>query len=360
MSSIWTIRRSTSDVKLAGLCGASPGTGASTRCWSASAGHCSPSAGGGRDPVRRRVAAATGRRPRDRAGGRHVRRRGAQVAARGVGRHRRDRLRGRLRPVQRRSPRSASGRPSWSPWSGTSASTASGPPRRTRRRRPTAPPAVPAPPAAPFRYPGPPTPFTEAAEAWQRRIAEYQATQPATFPRSRRGRPAARQRWPRRSRRLRTRPLRPPPRSPSPTLSRCSGRPSWPLPTRWASMSSRRVERPRAAVRPGQRPSARRLRWAALLALGLTMAGLGIADNLGRGHHSHRVRRRRAAGHRGRPGAGHLVGPGPRAAAGGGAARRRGAGPRRGGIGHPGADGTVRGPRTTIASPQSGRLPAER
>ena len=29
----------------------------------------------------------------------------------------------------------------------------------------------------PFRYPGPPTPFTEAAEAWQRRMDEYQATQ---------------------------------------------------------------------------------------------------------------------------------------------------------------------------------------
>ena len=32
-------------------------------------------------------------------------------------------------------------------------------------------------PPPPFRYPGPPTPFTEAAEAWQRRIAEYEARQ---------------------------------------------------------------------------------------------------------------------------------------------------------------------------------------
>ena len=38
---------------------------------------------------------------------------------------------------------------------------------------------------------------------------------------------------------------------------------------------------PAPLVRPGQRPSARRLRWAALLALGLTMGGLGLADYLG-------------------------------------------------------------------------------
>jgi hypothetical protein len=38
---------------------------------------------------------------------------------------------------------------------------------------------------------------------------------------------------------------------------------------------------PAPLVPPGRRLSARRLRWAALLALGLTMAGLGLADYLG-------------------------------------------------------------------------------
>ena len=38
---------------------------------------------------------------------------------------------------------------------------------------------------------------------------------------------------------------------------------------------------PAPLARPGQRLSARRLRWAALLALGLTMGGLGVADYLG-------------------------------------------------------------------------------
>jgi len=38
---------------------------------------------------------------------------------------------------------------------------------------------------------------------------------------------------------------------------------------------------PAPLIRPGRRPSARRLRWATVLALGLTMAGLGIADYVG-------------------------------------------------------------------------------
>ncbi len=158
--------------------------------------------------------------------------------------------------------------------------------KRMAKAGPASPPpaAVPAPPVAPFRYPGPPTAFTEAAEAWQRRIAEYQTTQRATVP-----------------------PVPPwtgpppgnftPPPAPAPAAYQPAPA-AGPVPV----ADPERVQRaaflatpdpvglyvePTGSsvrvplVRPGRRPSARRLRWATLLALGLTMSGLGIADSLG-------------------------------------------------------------------------------
>ena len=143
---------------------------------------------------------------------------------------------------------------------------------------------MPAPPAVPFRYPGPPTPFTEAAEAWQRRIAEYQATQPATV--------APVPPW-----------AGPPPGNVAPTPVPATAYPAPPAADPIPVADPEQVQRaaflatpdpvglyveptgmpvvPAPRVRPGQRLSARRLRWAALLALGLTMGGLGLADNLG-------------------------------------------------------------------------------
>ena len=155
--------------------------------------------------------------------------------------------------------------------------------RKRMKAAPVPPPnptAVSAPPMVPFRYPGPPTPFTEAAEAWQRRVAEYQMTQRATLP------PVPP--W-----------SAPPPGNLAPPPT--SGYPPPPMPPAPAP-DPEQLQRaaflatadpvglyveptgssvPERLVRSGQRPSARRLRWATLLALGLTMAGLGIADNLG-------------------------------------------------------------------------------
>ena len=145
---------------------------------------------------------------------------------------------------------------------------------------PPTPAAVPTPPAVPFGYPGPPTAFTEAAEAWQRRIAEYQATRQATVP-----------------------PV--PPWSAPPPSNFTPPPPAAYLPPSAAAAPAVDPEQRQRAdflatpdpvglyieptgstvlqplVRPGRRPSARRLRWATLLALGLAMLGLGLADHLG-------------------------------------------------------------------------------
>jgi len=141
--------------------------------------------------------------------------------------------------------------------------------------------AVPAQPVAPFRYPGPSTAFTEAAEAWQRRMAEYQAAQRATVP------PVPP--W-----------SGPPPGNlappPPPAAYGPPPVPTTPVPDPEQLQRAAFLATPdpvglyveptgstgsERLVRPGRRPSARRLRLVTLLILGLTMAGLGIADNLG-------------------------------------------------------------------------------
>ena len=175
------------------------------------------------------------------------------------------------------------------------------------RRRPPAPPAVPARRSAArsaiqARRP----PFTEAAEAWQRRVAEYQRWQ--------RRRPAPANRpWP-----------APPPGNLGAVAHGCpvapvgpaavpvapadpeqptSERPSWPRRTRWVSTSEPVAANTSGSsvVRPRRRPSARRLGWATLLVLGLTLSGLGVADYLGAAITPRRVRRRRTAGRRASP-----------------------------------------------------------
>ena len=153
------------------------------------------------------------------------------------------------------------------------------------RTAPPPPSAIqPSAPPAPVRYPGPPTPFTEAAEAWQRRIAEYQGG-PASPP----GQPG----W--------SWPAPPPgnlapgtaaitPAPPGPAAPASAAEPeqlqraaflATPDPVGLYSEPVASKSGGSSAVRPVRRPSARRLGWATLLILGLTLAGLGLADNLG-------------------------------------------------------------------------------
>ena len=161
-------------------------------------------------------------------------------------------------------------------------------PRSAQRDSSRAAPAPPsgvagAAPQPPFRYPGPPTPFTEAAEAWQRRIAEYEARQ-ASPP----GQPNPR--WPE------------PPAGNLATVATAA--PLAPIHSAATAAAVDPERQDRAAflatpdpvglysepapastagtvVLPRRRPSARRLGWAALLVLGLTLTGLGLADYLG-------------------------------------------------------------------------------
>ena len=155
--------------------------------------------------------------------------------------------------------------------------------RDSSRAAPAAPPAViGADPQPPFRYPGPPTPFTEAAEAWQRRIAEYEARQA-----------------------LPGQPGRPWPEPPAGNLATVqTAVPPAPIDSAATAAADDPERQNRAAflatpdpvglyaepapassagtaVLPRRRSSARRLGWAALLLLGLTLTGLGLADNLG-------------------------------------------------------------------------------
>ena len=233
-------------------------------------------------------------------------------------------------------------------------------PRSTTPPSPT-PPTVPSPSAVPFRYPGPPTPFTEAAGGLAAADRRVPGDQPATVPdQSHRGLARPRQRCPPPAPAAAYPAIRPPARSRSPTLSRCSGRPS----SRQPDPVGLYVEPTGSSVPPdrsAKRLSARRLPLGPLLALGLAIGGLGLADNLGPDITPAWVRRRRAAGRRGRPGTGHLAGPSPRPAAGRDAARRRGTGARGRRFGNPGAGPTpatgLPGPTVAYASPR--RFPAE-
>jgi len=119
-------------------------------------------------------------------------------------------------------------------------------------------------------YPGPPTPFTEAAAAWQRRIEEHSRQVAAG-----RTSTAAREDWP-----------TPPPQN-------LSQAPSVPQSTEPQTAehdaflaepdpAGLYVEPPPAQpVRMSDTRSAKRLRLISLIVLGLTLSGLGIAQALG-------------------------------------------------------------------------------
>ena len=130
---------------------------------------------------------------------------------------------------------------------------------------------APAPPA-PFQYPGPATPFTQAAEAWQRRIAEYQRQQ--VPPPSQPDGP-----WP-----------APPSSNLAAATTTAQSDPeqqeraaflATPDPVGLYSDPVVGSRTGSSVVRPVRRQSARRLGWATLLVLGLTLTGLGLADYLG-------------------------------------------------------------------------------
>jgi phage shock protein PspC (stress-responsive transcriptional regulator) len=116
------------------------------------------------------------------------------------------------------------------------------------------------------RYPGPPTPFTEAAEAWQRRVEEHLRQEPVE------GRTAATppDNWP-----------SPPPANVfQPTLD--------PEPAEHTAFLAEPdpvglyVEpAPAVPVKMSATRSAKRLRMVSLIALGLTLAGLGVTQAFG-------------------------------------------------------------------------------
>ena len=74
------------------------------------------------------------------------------------------------------------------------------------------------------------------------------------------------------------------------------------------------ARRARRADPAGPAPSAKRLRLVSYPVLGLTLSGLGVADYLGADGPLHRVRRRQPAGRRTHPDRGHPVRPAPRSA----------------------------------------------
>jgi phage shock protein PspC (stress-responsive transcriptional regulator) len=115
------------------------------------------------------------------------------------------------------------------------------------------------------RYPGPPTAFTEAAEAWQRRVDEHLSRAPAEGPTS------------------------PPDGWPSPPPANQSQPAPDPEPAEHTAFLAEPdpvglyVETlPAAApVKMSDAKSAKRLRMVSLIVLGLTLSGLGVAQALG-------------------------------------------------------------------------------
>ncbi|HEX3205866.1 MAG TPA: PspC domain-containing protein, partial [Propionibacteriaceae bacterium] len=115
------------------------------------------------------------------------------------------------------------------------------------------------------RYPGPPTAFTEAAEAWQRRVEEHLSRAPAEGPTS------------------------PPDGWPSPPPANQSQPAPDPEPAEHTAFLAEPdpvglyVETlPAAApVKMSDAKSAKRLRLVSLIVLGLTLSGLGVAQALG-------------------------------------------------------------------------------
>jgi hypothetical protein len=149
----------------------------------------------------------------------------------------------------------------------------------------------PTPPAEPFRYPGPATPFTEAAEAWRQRVEDIRRGGAGSAP-------------------VRVEPMRPAPESPisapvaatwqtypfgsepsvvqdpaGPELAEAAARADF-LATADPVGLYTEAAPVKAAAAPSRRTqagslSARRLRLVGLVVLGLVLLGLGIADVVG-------------------------------------------------------------------------------
>lgn len=139
-----------------------------------------------------------------------------------------------------------------------------------RPHPPTASLAAPEPPQV-YRYPGPPTPFTEAAHAWRQRIEEHgrqagEAVRPAAQP------------WP-------IYPETAPTRATYDVDPAVQDRQAFLATPDPVGLYVDPAPEPAAATAlvadRGQTISARRLRLAALLVGGLTLAGLGLADGHG-------------------------------------------------------------------------------
>jgi phage shock protein PspC (stress-responsive transcriptional regulator) len=116
------------------------------------------------------------------------------------------------------------------------------------------------------QYPGPRTPFTEAAEAWQRRIEEHTRQAAAASPSS----TTQRGEW-----------ASPPPQnlSAGPSNAQAAEHAAFLAEPDPAGLY---VEpRPTAPVKMSDTRSAKRLRLVSLITLGLTLSGLGIAQALG-------------------------------------------------------------------------------
>lgn len=167
---------------------------------------------------------------------------------------------------------------------------------RVKSSAPPPPPpgALTPPPTEPFRYPGPATPFTEAADAWRQRVQDMQraqgptsptvpspSPQPPPVPAPPRTVPASSS-W-------QTYPYAAGPSSvqdpPGPELAEASARADF-----LAAADPVGLYTEAAPAKPAAAPSrrtaarslsARRLRLVGLLALGLVLLGLAIADTLG-------------------------------------------------------------------------------
>jgi phage shock protein PspC (stress-responsive transcriptional regulator) len=159
-------------------------------------------------------------------------------------------------------------------------------PRAAERegRRAGPPPGIqPAAPPPPFTYPGPPTPFTEAAEAWQRRMVEYQSHQAQPSGQADGSWPAppvgnlASVSTP--TPQAPPGPAEPDPAAEPEELKRAAFLATPDPAGIYAEPVATNITG--SVVRPARRLSARRLGWATLLVLGLTLTGLGLADTLG-------------------------------------------------------------------------------
>lgn len=158
-------------------------------------------------------------------------------------------------------------------------------PESQQPSRPAQPGSLGAPPSEPFRYPGPATPFTEAAEAWRQRVADIRrdGAGPTAAP-------------------------APPPTAPAPSARQVAGWQSYPYDSGPSTVQDpvspevaaradflaapdpvglyTEAAPVKAAAAPSRRTqarslSARRLRLVGLVVLGLVLLGLAVADALG-------------------------------------------------------------------------------